>query len=101
MVCVASPLALDSGQLFPVQLGVPLDAAYSRGGLGLVVLDPEGTSGIPLCSGAQSSAVVEAVDLGAGDLDGVAAGGDCRLLSEKPGHLIVITTGITHVFRHG
>lgn len=50
MVCVASPLALDSGQLFPVQLGVPLDAAYSRGGLELVVLDPEGTSGIPLCS---------------------------------------------------
>lgn len=44
---------------------------------------------------------MEAEDIGAGDLDGVAAGGDRRLLREKPGHLIVITTGITHVFRHG
>jgi hypothetical protein len=43
---------------------------------------------------------VEAVDLGAGGIDGVGAGGDRRLLGEKPGHLIVITTVITHVFRH-
>ena len=50
MVCVASPLALDSGQLFPVQLSVPLEAEYSRGGLEVACLDPEGTSGIPLCS---------------------------------------------------
>jgi hypothetical protein len=44
---------------------------------------------------------VEAVDPGGSRLDGVAAGGDRRLLSEKPGHLIVITTVVTHVFRHG
>lgn len=101
MVCAASPLACDSGQLVPVQLSVPLGAAYSRGGLGVEILDPEGTSGIPLCSGAQSSAVVEAVNAAAGGFDGVTAGGDRRSLSEKPGHLIGITTVITHVRRHG
>lgn len=40
------------------------------------------------------------MDLAGGRLDGVAAGQDRGLLIEKSCHLIGITTGVTHVFRH-
>lgn len=63
-------------------------------------LDPEGTSGIPLCSGTQSSAVVETVDLGRGRFNGVAAGQGRGVMVEKPVHLIGITTVVIHVFCH-
>lgn len=62
-------------------------------------LDPEGTSGTPLCSGAQRSAVVEAVD--GSRVNGIAACQSGGFLVEKSGHLIVVTTTmITHVIRH-
>jgi len=51
-------------------------------------------------TGAQSSAVVETVDLGSGRVDGVAAGQGRRVMIEKPVHLIGIITVVIHVFRH-
>lgn len=44
-----------------------------KGGLG-DAFDPEGTSGIPLCSGPRGSAVVETIDHGSGGLDAVTTG---------------------------
>ena len=54
MVYVASPL--DAGLLFPGQLRSTLEPESSRGGLKKDDLDPEVTSGIPLCSWRGTSA---------------------------------------------
>lgn len=52
-------------------------------------------------TGAQGSAVMEAVDLGGGRLHAVAGGKDgLRFFVQKPLHLIATTTVIIHVFRH-
>jgi hypothetical protein len=52
-------------------------------------------------TGAQSSAIVETVDLGSGRFNGVAAGQGRGVMIEKPVHMIGITTVVTHVLRHG
>lgn len=59
-------------------------------------------SGSEILTGAQGSAVVEAVDLGGRPLNTVASSEDGALgvLVEKPLHLIAITTVVTHIFRH-
>ena len=59
-------------------------------------------SGYEILTGAQGSAVVEAVDLGGRRLNTVASSqnGALGVLVEKPLHLIAITTVVTHVFRH-
>jgi hypothetical protein len=59
-------------------------------------------SGYEILTGAQGSAVVEAVDLGGRRLNTVASSqnGALGVLVEKPLHLIAITTVVTHIFRH-
>jgi hypothetical protein len=58
--------------------------------------------GYEILTGAQGSAVVEAVDLGGRRLNTVASSenGALGVLVEKPLHLIAITTVVTHIFRH-
>lgn len=58
--------------------------------------------GYEILTGAQGSAVVEAVDLGGRRLNTVASSenGALGVLVEKPLHLIAITTVVIHIFRH-
>lgn len=58
--------------------------------------------GYEILTGAQGSAVVEAVDLGGRRLDTVASSENSALgvLVEEPLHLIAITTVVIHIFRH-
>lgn len=58
--------------------------------------------GYEILTGAQGSAVVEAVDLGGRRLSTVASSenGALGVLVEEPLHLFGITTVVIHIFRH-
>ena len=58
--------------------------------------------GYEILTGAQGSAIVEAVDLGGRRLNTVASSENSALgvLVEEALHLIAITTVVIHIFRH-
>ena len=58
--------------------------------------------GYKILTGAQGSAIVEAVDLGGRRLNTVASSENSALgvLVEEALHLIAITTVVIHIFRH-
>jgi hypothetical protein len=81
------------GQLLPTGEGT----GSERGGLEEGVFDPEGTSGIPLCSGPRRGAVVEAADHGSQSINAVAA---CEYAGLGPLKLVGVTTLIIDGFSH-
>lgn len=86
------------GQLLPTGEGT----GGQWGGLEEGVFDPEGTSGIPLCSGPRRGAVVEAADHGSQSINAVAACEYARLGSNAKGPLKLVggTTLIIDGFSH-